>query len=130
MGNSEHSKTAYSENELLEFRQIIQSKLTEAQKEYDFLISELKDFNHNGTDDTNGSSNVLEDGSDTSIKEEISMNAGRLKKFIENLNAAIFRIENKTYGICRVTGNLIPRERLIAVPHTTQTIEAKLNNRK
>jgi RNA polymerase-binding transcription factor DksA len=130
MENQGKEKTSYSDHELMEFRQVIQNKLSEAQKEYDFLVEELRNFNHNGTDDTNSSMKIMEDGSDTNSKEEISINAARLGKFIENLRAAIFRIENKTYGICKNTGKLIPRERLLAVPHTTQTIEAKMNNRR
>lgn len=130
MENQGKEKTSYSDHELMEFRQVIQTKLSEAQKEYDFLVEELRNFNHNGTDDTNSSMKIMEDGSDTNSKEEISINAARLGKFIENLRAAIFRIENKTYGICKNSGKLIPRERLLAVPHTTQTIEAKMNNRR
>jgi DnaK suppressor protein len=118
-------KTSYNEEELNEFRKLINYKLDEAQKEYDFLVDQLRNYNHNGTDDTQTTIKIMEDGYDTNIREELSINAIRIKKFIENLRAALIRIENKTYGICRATGKLIPKERLLAVPHTTQTIEAK-----
>ena len=83
--------------------------------------------NDHGTDDTASTFKILEDGSDTLAKEEAGQLAARQKKFIEQLENALIRIENKTYGICRVTGKLIPKERLRAVPHTTQSIEAKLS---
>ncbi len=123
-------KTSYSSQELQEFKIVINTKLTDAQKEYEYLIDELRNFNNNGTEDTNNTIKLMEDGADTNSKEELNINAARMKKFIENLQAALFRIENKTYGICKVSGKLIPRERLLAVPHTTQTIESKLSNTK
>ncbi len=123
-------KTSYSSQELQEFKIVINTKLTDAQKEYEYLIAELRNFNNNGTEDTNNTIKLMEDGADTNSKEELNINAARMKKFIENLQAALFRIENKTYGICKVSGKLIPRERLLAVPHTTQTIESKLSNTK
>lgn len=123
-------KTSYSSQELQEFKIVINTKLTDAQKEYEYLIDELRNFNNNGTEDTNDTIKLMEDGADTNSKEELNINAARMKKFIENLQAALFRIENKTYGICKVSGKLIPRERLLAVPHTTQTIESKLSNTK
>ena len=120
-------KTRYSDEELKEFREIIVRKIEEATKELTNLQDTLNNFNTNGTDDTANTFKVLEDGSDTLAKEEAGQLAARQKKFIEQLHNALIRIENKTYGICRVTGKLIPKERLRAVPHTTQSIEAKMN---
>lgn len=118
-------KNHYSEEELKEFKSLINKKLDEAESEYNNIVEQLRNFNNNGTDDTLNSMKIMEDGSDMNIKEELSLNAARLKKFVDNLHSALFRIENKTYGICKVTGKLIPKERLMAVPHTTMTIEAK-----
>ena len=120
-------KTRYSDAELDEFRIIINKKLDEARKELATLQAQMTAANDNGTDDTASTFKILEDGSDSLAKEEAGQLAGRQKKFIEQLENALVRIENKTYGICRVTGKLIPKERLRAVPHTTQSIEAKLN---
>lgn len=120
-------KTRYSDSELDEFRQIINKKLEDARKELALLQAQLTAANEHGTDDTASTFKILEDGSDSLAKEEAGQLAGRQKKFIEQLENALIRIENKTYGICRVTGKLIPKERLRAVPHTTQSIEAKLN---
>ena len=120
-------KTRYSDNELEEFRAIINKKLEEASKELLLLQAQMTAANDHGTDDTASTFKILEDGSDSLAKEEAGQLAGRQKKFIEQLENAMIRIENKTYGICRVSGKLIPKERLRAVPHTTQTIEAKLN---
>lgn len=120
-------KTRYSDSELDEFRQIINKKLEDARKELTLLQAQLTAANEHGTDDTASTFKILEDGSDSLAKEEAGQLAGRQKKFIEQLENALIRIENKTYGICRVTGKLIPKERLRAVPHTTQSIEAKLN---
>lgn len=124
------SKNRYSDDELLEFKEIIMKKLSVAREELHNLVSALQSDNENGTDDTGSVYKTLEDGSSTLHKESTSQLASRLKKFILNLEAALVRIENKTYGICRVTGQLIPKERLIAVPHTTQSMEAKLNQYK
>ena len=121
------SKTRYNDKELEEFRQIIIKKITEANKELENLQAQMTSANEHGTDDTANTFKVLEDGSDTLAKEEAGQLAARQKKFIEQLENALIRIENKTYGICRVTGKLIPKERLRAVPHTTQSIEAKLS---
>jgi len=121
------SKTRYNDKELEEFRQIILRKITEANKELENLQAQMTSANDHGTDDTANTFKVLEDGSDTLAKEEAGQLAARQKKFIEQLENALIRIENKTYGICRVTGKLIPKERLRAVPHTTQSIEAKLS---
>lgn len=121
------NKTRYSDAELEEFRAIIVKKLAEARKELNTLQAQLTAANEHGTDDTASTFKMLEDGSDSLAKEEAGQLAGRQMKFIEQLENAMIRIENKTYGVCRVTGKLIPKERLRAVPHTTQSIEAKLN---
>lgn len=119
-------KTRYSDAELQEFKTLILSKLDVAREEFNTLQKSLRDGNENGTDSTNNNYLTLDDGADTFEKENTTQLAARLMKFIQNLEAALVRIENKTYGICKTTGNLIPKERLRAVPHTTQTIEAKL----
>lgn len=124
MENSE--KTRYSDTELQEFKALILEKLSKAKTEFQILTATLSNPNDNGTDDTAGTFKVLEDGSATLEKENINQLAARQKKFIDNLEAALVRIENKTYGICRETGKLIQKERLMAVPHTTLSMEAKL----
>lgn len=124
------NKTRYADAELKEFKDLIIGKLTDARAELVNLNAAIISANENGTDDTGSSFKMLEDGSDTLAKEEAAQLASRQKKFIEQLEAALVRIENKTYGICRVTGKLIPKERLRAVPHTTQSMEAKLNQYK
>jgi RNA polymerase-binding transcription factor DksA len=123
----EPGKNRYSDKELEEFRDIINSKLDDARRELANLQAQMTAANDHGTDDTASTFKILEDGSDSLAKEEAGQLASRQKKFIEQLENALVRIENKTYGICRVTGKLIPKERLRAVPHTTQSIEAKLN---
>ena len=122
----ENEKTRYSESDLQEFKTLLLDKLRSAKEELNSLASSLSSPNANGTDDTAGTYKTLEDGSATLEKEQINQLAARQKKFIEQLEAALVRIENKTYGICRETGKLIPKERLRAVPHTTLTMEAKL----
>ncbi|MCR8559439.1 TraR/DksA C4-type zinc finger protein [Mucilaginibacter sp. BJC16-A38] len=122
----ENEKTRYSESDLQEFKSIILEKLRSAKEELNALATSLSSPNANGTDDTAGTYKTLEDGSATLEKEQINQLAARQKKFIEQLEAALVRIENKTYGICRETGKLIPKERLRAVPHTTLSMEAKL----
>lgn len=122
-------KTRYSDSELKEFKDIISEKIRVAKEELSSLTQSLSSPNSNGTDDTAGTFKTLEDGSATLEKEQINQLAARQKKFIEGLEAALVRIENKTYGICRVTGKLIPKERLRAVPHATLSMEAKLNQR-
>ena len=122
--NSE--KTRYSDAELQEFKDIILEKLRIAKEELSALTKSLNSSNGNGTDDTAGTFKTLEDGSATLEKEQTNQLAARQKKFIDNLEAALVRIENKTYGICRETGKLIQKERLRAVPHTTLSMEAKL----
>ncbi len=121
-----NTKTRYSDSELLEFKALIADKLASAKEELFNLTSSLSSPNKNGTDDTAGTYKTLEDGSATLEKEQLNQLAARQKKFIENLEAALVRIENKTYGICRETGNLIQKERLMAVPHATLSMAAKL----
>ena len=122
----ENIKTRYSDEELEEFRTIINEKLDAARKEYDTLRHIVM---HNGTNDIEDTTpsfrTVEDDGAFQLSKEEASQMAQRQYKFIQNLEAALVRIENKTYGICRVTGKLIPKERLRLVPHATLTVEAK-----
>ena len=124
--NVENEKTRYSDAELKEFKELLLDKLSSAKEELNSLATSLSSPNANGTDDTAGTYKTLEDGSATLEKEQINQLAARQKKFIDQLEAALVRIENKTYGICRETGKLIPKERLRAVPHTTLTMEAKL----
>lgn len=117
----------YSDSDLQEFKQLIETKLTEARSDYDLLVGSLTRHNDNGTDDTSPGFKMAEDSSDVFSKEEIAHLATRQKKFIDNLQNALIRIENKTYGICRVSGKLIAKERLRMVPHTTLSIDAKLD---
>jgi RNA polymerase-binding transcription factor DksA len=120
-------KTRYSEDELKEFQALITKKLDKAKEEYKILKETLNRNNDEGTDATSGgNTKVLEDGAETAEKENLSQLAARQQKYITNLENALVRIKNGTYGICSVTGKLISKERLIAVPHTTQSIEAKL----
>jgi RNA polymerase-binding transcription factor DksA len=120
-------KTRYSEEELKEFETLILSKLDKAREEFRILKDTLNRTNDAGTDATSGgNTKVLEDGAETAEKENLSQLAARQLKYITNLENALVRIKNGTYGICSVTGKLIPKERLIAVPHTTQSIEAKM----
>jgi RNA polymerase-binding transcription factor DksA len=120
-----NEKTRYSDAELDEFRIIIQEKLETARRDYDLLKSTLMNTDGNDVTDTSPTFKVLEEGASTLSKEEAGRLAQRQMKFIQNLQAALVRIENKTYGICRETGKLIPKERLRAVPHATLSIEAK-----
>lgn len=119
-------KTRYTDEELEEFRLIILQKLEIAKAEFRTLQGNLKDGNENGADSTNNNYLTLDDGADTAEKENLNQLAAHQLKFMKNLEAAMVRIQNKTYGICKTSGKLIPKERLRAVPHTTQTIEAKL----
>lgn len=118
-------KTRYSDKELEEFKEIIVKKIDDAKTDLEMLKSSLSLKDDHGTDDTGRSFNMMEDGSDTLSKEEVAQLAARQEKFIRNLENALVRIENKTYGICRVTGKLIKKERLKLVPHATLSIEAK-----
>ena len=108
-----------------EFKSLIISKLKEAQEDYNLLIGSLSHNDDHGTNDTGRTFNMMEDGSETLSREELAQLAARQEKFIKNLQAALIRIENKTYGICRATGNLIAKERLKLVPHATMSIAAK-----
>ncbi len=125
--NTKDNRTRYSDKELTEFKELILSKLKEAQTDYDLLKQTLSNEDNHGTDDTSPTFKLLEDGSDVMSKEETAQLASRQEKYIVNLKNALVRIENKTYGICRVTGKLIPKERLRSVPHATLGIDAKLS---
>lgn len=118
-------KTRYSDAELEEFKQIILQKLEKTQKEYDELKLSFSNMDGNDVTDTAHTFKFLEEGANTNFKESFGQLAQRQMKFIQHLQAALVRIENKTYGICRETGKLIPKERLRAVPHATLCIEAK-----
>jgi RNA polymerase-binding transcription factor DksA len=125
--NAKDDRTRYSDEELKEFEKLILEKLEKARSEYRILKDTLSRDNDAGTDATSGgNTKVLEDGAETAEKENLSQLAARQQKFITNLENALVRIKNSTYGICSVTGKLISKERLIAVPHTTQSIEAKM----
>ena len=115
----------YSDNDLKEFKELINRKLKEAKEDLDLLKGSLSHSDDHGTNDTGRSFNMMEDGSDTLSREEVAQLAARQEKFIQSLNAALVRIQNKTYGVCRVTGLLIPKERLRLVPHATMSIDAK-----
>jgi len=118
-------KTRYSDAELEEFKALINKKLEEAQVDYNLLKGSLSHNDDHGTDDTGRTFNMMEDGSETLSREEVAQLAARQEKFIQSLRAALVRIENKTYWICRVSGQLIPKERLRLVPHATMSIDAK-----
>jgi RNA polymerase-binding transcription factor DksA len=121
------TRTRYTDTELQEFKKLIIKKLEEAQKDYELLKSTLSHKDDHGTDDTSPTFKLLEDGSDVLSKEETAHLAARQEKFIQNLQNALIRIENKTYGVCRITGKLISKERLRSVPHATLSIDAKLD---
>lgn len=118
-------KTRYSDEELEEFRAIIKEKYALAKRDYDQMMNTLMNKDGNDVDDTSPTYKILEEGSATQSKEELIQLAGRQQKFIKGLEAALVRIENKTYGIDRITGKLIPKERLRAVPHATLSVESK-----
>lgn len=120
-------KTRYSSDELKEFEELILDKLAKAKKELDFIRNTLSKKGDTGTDSTASTVKVLEDGADTAEKENLTQLAARQSKFINNLENALIRIKNGTYGVCIDTGKLISKERLRAVPHTQHSIEAKLN---
>ena len=122
-------KKRYTDEELAEFKEIILNKLDKAQQDYDLLKKTITHSESNDTEDTSPTFKVLEEGAATLSKEEAGRLAQRQQKFIQHLQAALVRIENKTYGICRETGKLISKERLRAVPHATLSIEAKQNQR-
>jgi DnaK suppressor protein len=119
----------YSREDLAEFEEIILEKLNNARKEVAFIKETLSRRNDSGTDNTASSAQVLEDGADTAEKESLNQLASRQLKFIQQLENALIRIKNGSYGVCIATGKLIPKERLRAVPHTQHSIEAKLQRR-
>lgn len=127
---AENEKTRYSDAELEEFRQIILQKLEAAKADYEILRQTITHTSSNDTEDTSPTYKVLEEGASTLSKEENGRLATHQMKFIRNLEMALVRIENKTYGICKTTGKLIPRERLLRVPHATECIEAKESRQK
>ena len=118
-------KNRYSDEELMEFKSIIEKKLEKAREDYAMYRNSITHGDGNDTQDTSPTFKVLEEGAATLSKEEAGKLAQRQLKFIQHLQAALVRIENKTYGICRETGKLISKERLRAVPHATLSIEAK-----
>jgi len=118
-------KTRYSDSELEEFRLLIEEKLDNAKKEYEELRSYVSNLDGNDITDTSPTFKNLEEGASTLSKEASGQLAQRQMKFIQHLEAALVRIQNKTYGVCRETGKLIPKERLRVVPHATLTVEAK-----
>ena len=122
---TDKEKTRYSDTELDEFKAIIQAKLEEAKSDLELLNDTMSLKDNNGTDDTSPTFKLIEDGSDVLSREETAQLAARQEKFIKSLNDALIRIENRTYGVCRVTGKLISKERLRIVPHATLSIEAK-----
>jgi RNA polymerase-binding transcription factor DksA len=124
--NENTAKTRYSDDELNEFKELILEKLEAARIEFRYYQEQIMTANANGTDDTSSGYVTLEEGSVTMDKEHYSQLASRQRKFIDHLENALIRIENKTYGVCRETGRLIPKERLRLVPHATLSMEAKL----
>lgn len=118
-------KVRYSDEELQEFKDLILEKLDKATREFENYRAVVMNNDGNGVQDTSPTFKVLEEGAGTRDKEEAARLAERQRKFIQHLQAALVRIENKTYGVCRITGQLIPKERLRAVPHATTTVEAK-----
>jgi RNA polymerase-binding transcription factor DksA len=126
---SQEEKNRYSNEELNEFQLLINEKLSQAKNELSYIKESLTRSHESGTDTTQGALKTLEDGADTMEKESLSQQAARQQKFVNNLENALVRIKNGTYGICVDTGKLISKERLKAVPHTMHSIEAKLNKR-
>ena len=118
-------KSRSSDVELEEFKALINQKLIDANIDYSLLIGSLSHNDDHGTDDTGRAFNMMEDGSETLSREEVAQLAARQEKFIQSLQAALIRINNKTYGVCRIKGTLIPKERLRLVPHATMSIDAK-----
>ena len=121
----ENIKVRYSDEDLAEFKQLIEEKIKKAQADLELLKSSYMNDSNNGTDDTSPTYKAFEEGSETMSKEANTALAIRQEKFIRDLKNALIRVENKTYGICRVTGKLIQKERLKLVPHATLSIEAK-----
>lgn len=127
--NNASDKVRYSDEELAEFKELILEKLARARKDLEMLRDNISG-NGNNANDTAPTFKVLEEGSAVLSKEENSQLAARQYKYIQNLENALIRIENKTYGVCRMTGKLIPKERLRAVPHATLSVEAKMGQKK
>ncbi len=127
--NNVPEKVRYSDEELAEFKELILDKLARARKDLELLNDNVSGKGNNA-DDTAPTFKVLEEGSNVLSKEENSQLAARQYKYIQNLENALIRIENKTYGVCRMTGKLIPKERLRAVPHATLSVEAKMGQKK
>ena len=115
----------YGDNDLQEFKEIIQQKIDKAEKDLMLIRESFINNQNNGTDDTSPTFKAFEEGAETLSKEQNAILAGRQEKFVRDLKNALIRIENKTYRVCRVTGKLIPKARLMAVPHATLSIEAK-----
>jgi DnaK suppressor protein len=115
----------YSDSDLIEFKELIQSKIEKAEKDLMLIRESFINNQNNGTDDTSPTFKAFEEGAETLSKEQNAILAGRQEKFVRDLKNALVRIQNKTYGICRVTGKLIGKDRLRAVPHATLSIEAK-----
>ena len=122
---STEEKVRYSDAELQEFKELILQKLEQAKLDYEELRAAITHSSSNGVEDTSPTFKVLEEGASSLSKEESGQLAQRQYKFIQSLEAALVRIENKTYGVCRETGKLIPKERLMLVPHATLSVEAK-----
>lgn len=118
-------RVRYNDSDLQEFKKIIREKIDKAEKDLQLIRESFINDQNNGTDDTSPTFKAFEEGVETLSKEQNSILAGRQEKFVRDLKNALIRIENKTYGVCRVTGKLIPKERLLAVPHATLSIEAK-----
>lgn len=129
MNNENHEKNCYSAEELQEFKEIILQKLEKAEENMARLTEAMAN-DESDISDTAPTFKLMEEGSNVLSKEENAKLAARQLKFIKDLKAALVRIENKTYGICKVTGKLIPKERLRVVPHTTMSVEAKLSQGK
>jgi len=127
---AEREFNRYSDEELREFRELITEKLVKAREDMKVFVDAVSGNDGNDIADTSPSFKLLEEGQQTLFKEENGRLAARLEKYIKNLEAALIRIENKTYGICRETGDLIPKERLRSVPHATLCYDAKLNEKK
>ncbi len=121
----EEIKNRYSDKELAEFKELIEEKIKTAEKDLELLRSTYMNDGNNGTDDTAPTFKAFEEGSETMSKEANTQLALRQEKFIRDLKNALIRIENKTYGVCRITGKLIKKERLALVPHATLSIDAK-----
>lgn len=120
-----HEKLRYTDAELQEFKKLIQDKISKAENDLGLIKESFINNQNNGTDDTSPTFKAFEEGAETLSKEQNAILASRQEKFVRDLKHALIRIENKTYGVCRVTGKLIPKERLQAVPHATLSIEAK-----